>query len=77
MFPFVLADGGDDRRVLCIDEEIAFAKGDGEGEAFFADDGEVTQTITDILNFLDRNAANKIQTRAICESLHMHGLIEP
>lgn len=74
--PFVLADGGDDKRVLCIDEDSTFAADDDEGEAFFGDDGEVIQTITDILNFLDRNAGNKIQTKIICESLQRHELIE-
>ena len=63
--------------MLCIDEDSAFATDDDEGEAFFGDDGEVTQTIADILNFLDRNAGNKIQTKNICESLQRHELIEP
>ena len=44
---------------------------------FFDDDGEVTQTISDILDFLNRNVGNKIQTKNICESLQKHELIEP
>ena len=75
--PFVLANSSGDKRVLCIDEDSAFATDDDEGEAFFGDDGEVTQTISDILDFLDRNVGNKIQTKNICESLQKHELIEP
>lgn len=75
-YPFVLANGPDDKQILCFDDSSGLLH-DSEGEPFFADDGKPTQGINDILNFLTQLAVNRQATARVCALLQEHDLIEP
>jgi hypothetical protein len=75
--PFLLADGEDDKRILCIDEDIGIADDGEDGESIFGEDGEASETISSILDFLNKNSINRKPTKIICDCIQKHGLIEP
>ncbi len=75
-YPFSLVQSLDDKLVLCIDEDSGLIS-DTEGELFFDDTGQPSQSIKDILEFLTQIARNRQQTRKLCALLHQYQIIEP
>lgn len=75
--PFALVKAEGDSLVLCVDEESGLV-GDGpEGEPFLTPDGEPTQALTQVLDFLRQVEANRGPTAAACAALARHDLIRP
>lgn len=75
-YPFVLAQSQDDKQVLCIDEDSGLIS-DTDGEPFFDDDDQPSQSIKDILAFHSQLAGNRQHTQKLCALLQQHQIIEP
>ena len=76
-YPVRLLNTDDGQQALCNDEGNGRV-GDGpEGETFFADDGQPTQALLDILNFLTQSEQSRLATAAACAVLQKHSLICP
>ncbi len=75
-YPYVLANGPDDKQILCFDDSSGLLS-DTDGEPFFGEDGKPSQAVNDILNFLTQLAVNRQATQRVCALLQEHGMIEP
>lgn len=75
-FPFLLADVEDGRQVLCINDAQGSVS-DIEGEIFFGSDGQPTQAIKDILDFLNQLSSNRLSTIKVVARMQKHHLIAP
>jgi hypothetical protein len=76
--PFVLLEGSDSNRVLCVDEELGKVNEDStDGEPFFDDEGEVSETLSNVLQKLNLLATSGKNTQEVCVLLQKQGLIEP
>lgn len=76
-YPFRLANTEDGQQVLCVDEDSGLIGDDSAGESFFAEDGQPSQAIRDILGFLTQIEQNRAVTAAACAVLQKHALIRP
>jgi hypothetical protein len=74
-YPFRLAQTGNGQQVLCIDEASGLLTDSPAGERFFNGDGQPTQAILDILNFLTHIEQSRLATVAACAALQKHQLI--
>jgi hypothetical protein len=76
--PFVLLEGDDTNRILCIDEELGKVQENSqEGESFFTDEGEITETVSNVLQHLNLLLTSGKEAQNLSELLDQHGLIEP
>jgi len=75
-YPFVLAQGPEDKRILCFDEDSGLLS-ESEGEPFFQENGEPTQAVNETLEFLSQLAANRQSIQRLCALLDKQALIEP
>jgi len=75
-YPFVLANGPEDKQILCFDDSSGLLT-ETEGEPFFNEEDKPTDAINDILNFLTQLAVNRQATQRVCALLVEHDLIEP
>lgn len=75
-YPFLLANTEDGQQVLCINEDSGLLS-DTQGELFFGEDDQPSKPITDVLNILNKVAANRKVTQHICAVLQKHNLIQP
>lgn len=76
-YPFRLAQTEDRQQVLCIDEDSGLITDGPEGEGFFTEDGQPTQAVSDILNFLTQTEQSRLAIGAACAVLQKHNLIRP
>ncbi|ESQ09833.1 MAG TPA: multidrug transporter [Chromatiaceae bacterium] len=77
-YPFVFASSNDGKTLtLCIDEEFSGCNTEGRGERLFDADGERTQYLQTVLNFVQEYQAQFQRTRAFCVRLSELGLLEP
>jgi len=77
-YPFVFAssDGGN-KFTLCIDEEFAGCNQEGIGERLFDSQGEKTQYLGSVLEFLRSYQAEFNRTQTFCKKLKKLELLEP
>lgn len=78
--PFALANTADGQQVLCVDADSGLIHDShisSEGEAFFDEQGQPSQPVKDVMNFLQQVHANRAATEHICAALQAHGLIQP
>ncbi|MGB0964663.1 MAG: SapC family protein [Litorivicinus sp.] len=77
-YPFVFSKVPEaDRFTLCIDESYAGWNTDNKGERLFDGDGEQTQYLQGVLNFLQEYQAHFTQTQTFCDRLQELDLLEP
>lgn len=77
-YPFVFSKAAEaDRFTLCIDEGYAGWNKKGKGERLFDGDGEQTQYLQGVLNFLQEYQAHFTQTQSFCDRLQELDLLEP
>lgn len=76
-YPFCLARAEDGQQVLCMDEASGLLSAGPEGERFFNEDGQPTQTMLDIWNFLIQTEQSRATAAAACAALARHQLIRP
>ncbi|MFO7885374.1 MAG: SapC family protein [Desulfobacteraceae bacterium] len=75
-YPFMLGKAeGNDNPILCVDEDSGLVKDDKSAEPFFDDQGELSKSIQDILNFLSQIEKNKRQTVRAVSALAETGVI--
>jgi len=75
-YPFALANAENDQLVLCVDADSGLV-GEDHAERFFDDSGEPSQSVKDVLNFLQQVRANRELTQRLCAALDAEGLIQP
>jgi len=76
-FPFVFSRSDDESTfTLCVDESWTGCNEDGQGERLFNDDGERTQYLQNVLNFLEEYQAQFQRTQAFCNRLRELDLLE-
>lgn len=78
-YPFVFASSDDGKNLtLCIDENFSGCnRGEGRGERLFDSDGERTQYLGTVLNFLKEYQVQFQRTRAFCARLKELDLLDP
>jgi hypothetical protein len=75
-YPFALAKADNGQFVLCVDADSDLV-GEGHAEAFFDEQGEPSQSVKGILDFLQQIRANREATIRICAALNAENLIQP
>ncbi len=77
-YPFVFSSSEDGTNfALCIDEEFAGCNQDGRGERLFDAEGEQTQYLRGVLEFLKSYQAQFRRTQVFCKKLKDLDLLEP
>ena len=77
-YPFVFASSDDGNTfTLCIDEEFSGCNKDGRGERLFDSEGDRTQYLETVLNFVKDYQTQFQRTRAFCAHLKELDLLEP
>lgn len=76
-YPFLMATAQDSRQVLCFDEDSGLLSSTADGEPFFGEDAQPAPAAAEVLDFLNRIAANRVATLRMCEVLQKHKLIQP
>lgn len=77
-YPFVFASNDDGKTfTLCIDDSFSGCNEEGRGERLFDADGERTQYLETVLNFLKEYQMAFQRTRAFCTRLKELDLLEP
>ena len=76
-YPFVFAASEDGKNfTLCVDEEFSGCNQSGVGERLFDSEGERTQYLNSVLNFLRQYEEQFQRTRQFCQRLIKLGLLE-
>jgi hypothetical protein len=77
-YPFVFASSDDGKNfTLCVDDSFEGCNTGGRGERLFDSDGNRTQYLETVLNFLKDYQAQFQRTRAFCARLKELDLLEP
>ncbi|MES3006532.1 MAG: SapC family protein [Pseudomonadota bacterium] len=76
-YPFMLANGGDGKHILCIVDDSKLISISGSGEPFFDEEGKPAATLTSVLEFLTSVVKNREATIKVCELLARHELLQP
>ncbi|TYT73487.1 SapC family protein [Desulfobotulus mexicanus] len=75
-YPFALAEAENNQLVLCVDRESGLVA-EYFDQAFFDGEGEPSQSVKDILDFLQQVRSNRELTLRMCAALDAEGLIQP
>lgn len=76
-YPFVFSSGDEGKTfTLCIDEEFSGCNTEGRGERLFDADGEKTQYLDHVLEFLKEYQAQFKRTQIFCQKLKELDLLE-
>jgi hypothetical protein len=77
-YPFVFAGSADGQTfTLCLDESFSGCNREDRGERLFDADGERTQYLDTVLNFVKDYQLQHQRTSALCKQLVDLGLLEP
>lgn len=77
-YPFVFSSNDDGSTfTLCLDEDFSGVNTDGKGESLFDVDGQRTQYLSNVLNFLQVYQAQFNRTQNLCRKLADLNLFEP
>lgn len=77
-YPFVFSSSDEGANfALCIDEDFAGCNQEGRGERLFDADGEQTQYLGGVLEFLRQYQARFQRTQAFCKKLKDLDVLEP
>lgn len=77
-YPFLLASTDGGKTVsLCIDESCSGFNQSGRGIPLFAENGQMSPYLTEVVNFLKDYERDFEQTRAFCTRLQQTGLLAP
>lgn len=77
-YPFVFSSSDDGANfTLCIDEEYDGCNTEGRGERLFDSEGEQTQYLKSVLDFLQQYQAQFARTELFCKKISDLGLLEP
>ncbi len=78
-YPFVLARTGEDdgQRMLCIDEDSGLLTDPPDGEALFDAQGEPTEVVKQVLEFLRQTDGSVAHAATLTGQLAEHELLQP
>ena len=77
-YPFVFStDSAGKRFILHVDESYSGCNREGRGERLFDNDGQQTQYLKSVLNFLQDYQGKFARTRQYCDRLKALGLLQP
>ena len=77
-YPFVFSSGDDGKTfTLCIDEDYAGVNHEGRGNRLFDDDGERTEYLNNVLNFVKEYQSEFNRTQLFCKKLIELDVLEP
>ena len=77
-YPFVFSSTDEGKTfTLCLDEDFSGINTEGKGERLFDQDGERTQYLKNVLNFLQVYQAQFQRTQALCKKLAELDVFEP
>ena len=78
-YPFVFSKSTkeDNKFILCIDEKYAGWNQEGNGKPLFDDNGERTEYLNNILNFVQDYQVQAMRTQDFCKKLQALDLLEP
>ena len=77
-YPFVFSSGDQgDTFTLCIDEDFEGCNREGKGERLFDADGEQTQYLKNVLEFLKEFQAHFRRSQSFCAKIAELDLLEP
>jgi hypothetical protein len=77
-YPFVFSKSKEgDKLILCIDEQHGGWNQEGDGQALFDENGERTEYLGNILNFVEKYQRQFERTQAFCRKLGELELLEP
>lgn len=74
-YPFALGSADNGQDVLCIDMESGLI-GEANEERFFDDDGQPSEAVKSVLDFLVQVRADRLLTERLCRDLQDEGLIQ-
>lgn len=75
-YPFALANADNGQVVLCVDTDSQLV-GEDHTETFFNEQGEPSQSVKAVLDFLQQVCSNREATLRICAALQAEELIQP
>ncbi len=75
-YPFVAATAEGGEQVLCFDEDSELLS-ETDGQLFYGTDGELSNNVKQIADFLSQVMQNRALTKQMCGILQQHNLIEP
>jgi len=75
-FPFALLPDQNGKLALCFDGDSQLVN-EAEGEPLFDAEGQPSQTIKNVLNFLNQLEQNRKLTQLLCQSLADHKVLQP
>jgi len=77
-YPFIFSSSDDGKTfTLCIDKEFSGCNEEGRGERLFDVDGQQTQYLKNVLEFLKEYQAHYQRTETFCKKLKDLDLLEP
>jgi len=76
-YPFVFSSDDNQRFTVCLDEEFHGVNRNGQGERLFDSDGQITQYLQNVLNFMQAYQAHYEATRGFVQRISELGLLEP
>lgn len=78
-YPFQLVPTPDQRMLLCVDEDsgLIVEASTETGERFHETDGQLSDALKSVLDFLSELAKNREVTAKLCEQLQAHNVIQP
>ncbi|TXM67544.1 SapC family protein [Methylobacterium sp. WL12] len=76
-FPFSMRRSETGEVILCVDEGSGLVLESGEGEPFFGEGGEPSDSIKQVLSFLSETAKSEAVLTQACGALHAQGVFEP
>jgi hypothetical protein len=75
-YPFVFSRS-DDRFLLCVDEGFPGFNQEGRGQRLFAEDGNPSPYVANVLKFLQEYQAQFMRTQRFCNKIRELDLLEP
>lgn len=77
-YPFIFSAGDDGKTfTLCVDEAYPGLNYQGRGQALFSAEGKQTPYVDNVLKFLQEYRTQFLRTKAFCNKLAEHKLLEP
>jgi hypothetical protein len=77
LHPFTLRKAAEGQMVFCLDEARGLAQANQAGMSFFTDAGELTETLTEILQTLTQYEQDRSATVNACAQLQQYQLLVP
>ena len=75
--PFSIAINKSNKAILCVNDEYTVNSSDKNAEPFFKDNGDISEKLKRVLDFLEQREIDRQKTKKMCNLLDVFGTIEP